>query len=102
MRHLQSIPGVSALQSVPGSRFFNHFQFPGFALKTSFSVPGSPGSRFAVLNLNSGSSGLIHLRFGDKYDDDDDDDDDDGDKYDDDDDDKYDDDDEYDEQAGTS
>lgn len=27
------------LQSVPGSRFFNHFQFPGFVLKTSFSVP---------------------------------------------------------------
>merc|ERR1719331_24285 len=66
MCSLFRLPGRSIAPFAINSRCFcvaisSRFQVPGFVLKTSFSVPGSPGSRFAVLNLNSGSSGLIHL-----------------------------------------
>merc|ERR1719400_638440 len=44
------------LQSVPGSRFFNHF-----LSSISCIGIGSPGSQFVVLNLYSRSNGLIHL-----------------------------------------
>ena len=89
-----------AVQSIPDSRSIdcaicnqfqvflrcNQFQVPGFSTIFSFQVSlqkavsqfriigiGSPGSRFAVLNLNSRFSSLVHLWFDDKYDEDDED-----------------------------